>query len=126
MNPNWKKGLSDQVFGVTKNDVVFGFSLGGILAMLIANQYKYKKIILASATTYLCADELIAVVPKDTVKDIRDTKNIHLRNTIRIYGELEKQYFPLYIPKGMKIHQLIKNTGHELSPAYLKAIVSYL
>ena len=32
---NWKKPLSGQIFEVPKNSIIFGFSLGAILAWLV-------------------------------------------------------------------------------------------
>jgi len=49
---DWKKPLSEQVFYVEKNAVIFGFSLGAILAWLVAQKYECRLLILASMTPH--------------------------------------------------------------------------
>jgi len=51
-NIDWNKKLSQQIFSVSDNDIIFGFSLGAVLAWLIAQEYRCKHIILASMTPH--------------------------------------------------------------------------
>ncbi len=48
MNPNWHKPISEQVFTVEKNATLIGFSMGAVLAYLIAKNSPCKKVIFAS------------------------------------------------------------------------------
>ena len=50
ININWEKNLLEQVFPVPPSAVVVGFSLGAILARLVAQKFSCKLIILASMT----------------------------------------------------------------------------
>ncbi|MBI2065553.1 MAG: hypothetical protein HYT68_00570 [Candidatus Zambryskibacteria bacterium] len=125
INPDWKRSLSKQIFNVEKGAVLFGFSLGGILAQLLAEKNKPSKVILASSTTYLCAHDLKKFLPKGIISDIRKTKGIKIKNYVALYGSLEKKYLPKFVPKNMK-YRLIPRTGHNLSAAYIRAIISSL
>ena len=115
-NIDWDKKLSAQVFPVEKNSIIFGFSLGAILASLVAQKYKCKKLILGSMTPlYYFKDkkmkkELIELLGKnivdDLVKNVR-TKNKAL-NQITIYGDREKEDGNIIVSK----------TGHRLNQRY--------
>lgn len=126
INPDWNKSLSKQVFDVEDNSIIFGFSLGGILGMLVWDKNKKSKLILASATTYLCSEDLRSVLVEDIVKDIAKTKNIRLKNYLCFYGEYEKDDIEKYVPKKMKITKFIPKTEHEISKEYLKEIAKHL
>ena len=51
-NIDWKKPLSSQVFSTPEDAVIFGFSLGAILAWLAAQQNPCRLLILASMTPH--------------------------------------------------------------------------
>lgn len=121
---DWTKKISDQIFSVEKDSIIFGFSLGAILARLIAQRYRCELLILASMTPlrhFKGGKEeklLIEVVGKSLVADIK--KN--LKNTIKankkvlIYGDRENE-------KGDCV---IKNTGHEISRNYIKKVLEII
>ena len=48
INPDWEKPLTEQIFKVEKDAIVFGFSMGAVLAYLSAEKYPCKKLIVAS------------------------------------------------------------------------------
>src|SRR3989344_9570337 len=91
---NWGKNLSEQIFPVPSNAIVFGFSLGAIFAWLVAQKSPCRQIILASMTPlrYFRNKKdirlLAQVTGKDFVADIK--KNIrskHLaKKQIIFYG----------------------------------------
>lgn len=126
INPDWNKSLSKQVVEVEDNSVIFGFSLGGIIAMISWNKRKKSKLILASTTTHLCDNELRGFLPKVMIKDITNTKNIHLKNYVCFYGEFEREDVKKYVPRNMKITKYIPNTEHVISKEYLKEIAKHL
>lgn len=126
INPNWKISLASQIVPVHKDDVIFSFSLGGILALLIAQKFTCKKIILASATTYKCANDLRLFLPSDIIKDIRKTKKAVASKVIRFYGEFEREDAIKYLPEGATIQKFIPKTKHNLSEAYINAIAKVL
>lgn len=41
---DWKKPLSCQIFEVSKDDIIFGFSLGAILGRMISPNHTFKHI----------------------------------------------------------------------------------
>ncbi len=122
INPKWNVSLVSQIVPVGKNDVIFGFSLGGILALLIAQKFACKKVILASATTHKCANDLKTFLPADIIKDIRKTKKNVASKVIRFYGEFEREDAIKYLPEGASIQKFISKTEHNLSEAYIDAI----
>lgn len=116
---------SEQVFKkVEKNSTIFGFSIGALLARLIAQEYKVEKLILASSTpVYGLKDKkykkaLIEVLGKDFTNDL--SKKIKSKNkakkTVVLYGDREEE----------KSDILIKNTGHFLTKNYIKVIEELL
>lgn len=50
IQPDWLRLLSLQIFPIGTEDIVFGFSLGAVLAYLVGQKYPSYKIILASMT----------------------------------------------------------------------------
>ncbi len=123
-NVNWNQPLSPQIFPVTKNDIIFGFSLGAVLAWLVAQDYKCRHIILASMTPNYSwkgkkiKKDLVSMLGSKFVNDIiknLDSKHQAKKQTI-MYGDLEEELGDIIIP----------NTEHELSKNYLKEIVRIL
>ncbi|AKM84294.1 TPA: hypothetical protein DCZ46_03030 [Candidatus Campbellbacteria bacterium] len=119
-NIDWNKKLSQQIFSVSDNDIIFGFSLGAVLAWLVAQEYKCEHIILASMTPHYSwkdkkikkalVDLLGAKFVNDVVKKL-DPKHKAKKQTI-IYGDLEEEDGDI----------LVKDTQHELTANYLKEI----
>ena len=123
-NINWEKPLSHQVFSVPSNAVVFGFSLGAILAWLVAQKYPYHHVILASMTPHssfkdpkikkllidLCGRQFIS----DIIKNIKP-KHKAKKQTI-IYGDLENEEADI----------LVSKTDHGLNDRYIKEILKLL
>lgn len=124
-NIDWKKKLTKQIFEIEKDSIIFGFSLGAILAHMIAQKYPCKHAIFASITILddfkkgKNRDLLIELLGKNFVNDIRDylkPKNKALRQTI-MYGDKEGE---------TKADIFVKNTGHEISNKYIKEIIKII
>lgn len=122
-NVNWQEKLSKQLFVVEKDSILFGFSMGAILARLIAQKYKNELVILASMTPLKHFREsnqekiLAEVIGKQIVADVK--KNLILKiksKKIIIYGDKE----------GEKADILVPNTDHEISKNYIKTVLSIL
>ncbi len=123
-NVDWKKPLSSQIFPVEEAAVVFGFSLGAMLAWLIAQKYPCHHLILASMTPHYSFTDpkikkaLIDLAGKEFIDDIINTlrpKHQAEKQTI-LYGELEKE------PGDMLVH----HTEHELNGSYIQEIAKIL
>ena len=123
-NIDWKKPLSQQTLSVPKNSIVFGFSLGAILAWLIAQNNPCELLILASMTPHKSFNDkttkkaLIEITGKAMVSDIiKNLKTNHkaLRQVI-LYGDKENE----------KADILVKNTDHEITENYLNEIKKIL
>ncbi len=123
-NVNWDNPLYPQIFPVSKNAVVFGFSLGAVLAWLVAQNYECKHLILASMTpSYSWKNKkirkaLVEIVGLKFVNDV--TKNLTLKHkalkqTI-LYGDLEEEQGDV----------IVHNTEHELNDKYIKEIAKML
>lgn len=125
-NVDWTRPLSPQVFSVPENAVIFGFSLGSILAWLVAQDNPCRYLILASMTPL---GSFKRVKTKKALTDllgyefVRDaTKKLKPKNLakkqIRMYGslELEEESVDIVVP----------DTGHELNKQYLKKITRIL
>jgi len=117
---DWHLPLSPQVFAVGKDDIVFGFSLGAILAWLVSQKHECRHLILASMTPhYSFKDKKIKKLlidltgPRFTNDIIKYLKSVHRakKQTI-IYGDMEEE----------KADILVRNTNHELNSRYLSEI----
>lgn len=123
-NINWKKTLSQQVFEVHQNDSVFGFSLGAVLAWLVAQDNPCEHLILASKTLHKSFEDpddikaLTELAGKEFVNDI--IKNLTSVNKAKrqtvIYGALEGEMGDVLVP----------DTEHELTENYIKEIEKLL
>lgn len=123
-NVDWKKPLSPQIFSVEKDAVIFGFSLGAILAWLTAQTYPCRHIILGSMTPHYSFTDtkikktLIEITGSRFVADV----NSHLKSKHKakkqtvVYGDKE----------GEKADVLVRNTDHELTENYIKALARLL
>lgn len=124
-NINWKQNLTEQIFEIEKDSIIFGFSLGAILARLVVQNYCCKHAIFASMTDLndfkkgKNREALIELLGEKFVNDVRDylkPKHKALKQTI-MYGDKEGE---------LEADVFVKNTEHELSEEYLKEIVKIL
>jgi hypothetical protein len=122
-NPDWDKNLSEQVFEVEKNSIVFGFSMGAILARLVAQEYKSELVIFASMTPlrhFKGGDQekiLADVIGERIVNDIkRNLKSKIKTNKVLMYGDKENE----------KADVLVNYTDHEISDNYIKEILKII
>ena len=120
VNPEWDEPLSDQIFPVTKDDVIFGFSMGAILACTVGRKYPYKKLILASMTPVLdLSRPTLNMLGKEISNDCKKFKYGGLKATY-FYGEKEIDESLNRIKKfGIKV---IPNTHHQLNAEYIEHI----
>lgn len=120
---DFTKPLSKQLFKVKKEDAVFGFSVGALMARMVAEKTPCKKVILASSTPisglfdldYFCS--LCDVLGYGFTNDLR--KNILIKtpkNSITLYGDKENYLADI----------IVKDTGHRLNKNYLKEIEKLL
>ena len=125
VNPNWYRPISEQIFRVEKNAIVFGFSFGAIIAYLIAKQYPCRKVIFASISPIhefsfrsLVKDFCEHMSKNLAVEIATDVKKIKISlKSLRVpfvtlAGQFEK----------MKADFLVPATGHRITPAYIKCI----
>jgi len=117
---DWTKPLTAQKIKAGKGDVLFGFSLGAILAWLIAQDYEVHHLILASMSPHysftdpeilqafydLCGKEFV-----DDIKNNLKGENKADRQT-SMYGDQE----------GEEADILVPDTDHELTSNYLNEI----
>lgn len=118
-HPNWEKPLSEQKFPVQSGDVIFGFSLGAVLAYMIAQEFPCKRIILASMTPFSLFSQkaLREVVGKKIINDLLSMDSVKPKaDVVQIYGDKEK------IKSGI----IVPNTGHELTDRYIKEIERFI
>jgi dienelactone hydrolase len=123
-NVDWNKPLSQQTITVPQNTVIFGFSLGAILAWLIAQKNPIEKLILASMTPHYSFekkeihDALVELTGKKFTQDIIDhlNKKHKAKKEIIIYGDQENE------PADI----LVKDTDHEINQRYLEVVKKIL
>jgi esterase/lipase len=120
-NINWNKDLSSQVFSVSEDSVLFGFSLGAVVAWLVAQDNPCKQLILASMTPLHCFKqgdvtrealvELLGASNVDNLeKNLQSSHKAH-KQTI-LYGDKEEERGDVLVP----------NTEHEINKNYLKEV----
>lgn len=122
-NIDWNKKLSEQIFEIEKDSILFGFSMGAILAKLISQNYKNKLVILASMTPlrHFQGGEqeklLVDAIGKKIVDDVKKhLKSKTKSKSILMYGDKEKE----------KANVIVKNTNHEISENYIKEILKLI
>lgn len=123
-NVDWEKPLSAQVFSVSKDSVVFGFSLGAILAWLVAQKYPCQHVILASMTPHYSfvlpeiKKALVDRVGSEFVEDvISNLVSINQANRQTLmYGSLEKE------PGDV----IVSDTEHDLNNNYIKEVIKLI
>lgn len=122
---DWNLPISRQVVNLKKEDVVFGFSLGAVIAKLSYGETPCKRIILGSETplykltkrdilqatskNIIVADDLLYVKKKIALLKFPSVSCIYLS------GEHERL-------RGRKI----KGAGHKLTKKYIQAICNLL
>ncbi len=121
---DWKKSLSSQIFTVPKDAVVFGFSLGAILAWLVAQKSACRLLILASMTPHYSFER------SDIKKDLIDTTGHGLVDDViahlKPFNKAEKQITLYGDEEGELADILVPNTEHELTNNYIKKIKNIL
>ncbi|MEX2436716.1 MAG: hypothetical protein WD471_00955 [Candidatus Paceibacterota bacterium] len=121
---DWNKKLSDQFFPIEKNSVIFGFSIGAILARLIVQKYKCKLVILASMTplVHFRGGEpeklLIDTIGKELVDDVKENlkSDIKASRKMVMYGDKEDESGDIIVP----------DTDHEITSNYIKEVVKII
>jgi alpha-beta hydrolase superfamily lysophospholipase len=129
INPDWYKPVSQAIFPVPKNAIVFGFSMGGVLAYLVAKKYPCKKVIFGSLSPISTfsfksfSKDLYPYMSKEMAHNIaKDVKNIKVSLKslktpfITLAGEKEK----------MKADFLVPATEHYMSKNYINCISKLL
>ena len=119
-NPDWDEPLSKQIFPISKNDVVFGFSLGAVFACMIAQKYPHKKIIAASMSPVLdVPDCTLRILGKKVANDFKRFKYGGV-NAVYLYGDGEIDKSLDQIKKmGIKV---VPNTSYQLNSGYVEYI----
>src|ERR1700733_3254635 len=80
---NWKLPLTQQKFPIPEDSIIFGFSLGAIMALLLAQDYPCDHLILASMTLHNSfkqgkdREALIELTGQQFVDDIADNLKPH-------------------------------------------------
>lgn len=127
VNPEWDEPLSRQIFPVTKNDVVFGFSMGAILACMVGKRHPYKKLILASMTPVLdLSKPTLNILGKRIAEDCKKFKYGGVKATY-FYGEKEIDRSLDRIRKvASRRIKIVPNTLHQLNAEYIQSIAAEL
>lgn len=119
-NVDWDQKLSGQTFKVEEDAVLFGFSLGAILARLIAQEHRCRLVILASMTPLRHfrggAQEQILVdaVGRKLVADVKEHLKPRTKSRkLLMYGDKE----------GERADVTVRNTDHEITGSYIKEIL---
>ena len=129
INPDWHQPVSKLIFKVEKGAVVLGFSMGAILAYLIAKKSPYKKAIFASISPIETfsfesyRDNLLPHMSKDNAsllaKDVKGIK-ISLESLKIKYVTLAGQR------ENMPADIIVPRTGHNMTDSYIKCIIPLL
>lgn len=123
-NVDWKKPLSGQIFDVPENAVIFGFSLGAILAWLVAQNKPCRHLILASMTPhYSFTDSGI----KKSLVDLAGVPFVEdVISHLKIYHQAQKQTTMYGAIEGGSADILVPDTEHELTANYIKKLEEIL
>jgi len=134
VEPDWYKPLSKQVFKVSKNDIICGFSFGAVLAYLITKKYKCKMTFFASLSPIhkFSFKSLEKDFQKDVSGRVGKEKAISLgtklaRDIKNIDVSLEKLKTPYItmsggLERGMPAKIRIPRTGHRMTRIYADTI----
>jgi esterase/lipase len=126
INPDWYRPLSEQIFSVEKEAIIFGFSFGAILAYLITKKQICRKIIFGSISPIhefsfkSLVDDYSEHMPKCLAEEISmDIKKIEIvfkeikTPFVTIAGDLEKMKADIRVPL----------TGHRINKKYIESII---
>jgi len=131
INPDWKKPLTKQLVKIERDSIIFGFSMGAVLAYLIAKKYPCKKAIMASISpihTFIYKDfkeflnermtpEESGAVTNDILAINVDLENLKTPH-VTLMGEKEE------MAKGEKSPDIfVAGATHEIGEAYRLAIL---
>lgn len=129
IKPDWFKPISNQIFKIDEDAIVFGFSMGAVLAYLSICKYRCRFAIFASMSPIYkftideYAVDLFPYMSRDDAYLIaRDLKNITIDMSkieapyITISGENENMDSDIYV----------SNTGHELNDNYIENILKII
>jgi esterase/lipase len=124
---NWRRPISEAVIKIKRDDVIIGFSLGAVVAYLVAKKSKARKAILCSMTPLdiysykqLFNDAKKHMTEDEAELQSKELKELKIRQDIKaiyIAGEKEKQIYA---------DILVPNTRHELNDKYIKVIHNVL
>lgn len=123
---DWSKPISKQIFIPKPNSIIFGFSLGAVLAYLITKKYKCDKVIFGSMTNLnsyskkflqdFFSKEFGVSAAKNITEDLKGIK-ISLTSLkipfITMAGENENLKADILVPK----------TNHYISKAYIDLVI---
>ncbi len=123
-NPQWDESLCNQIFPISRDDTVFGFSLGAVFACMIAQKYPHKKVIAASMSPVLnLPKQTLNMLGKKLVMDFKKFKYGGVK-AVYLYGEREVDESLVNIIKmGIKI---VPKADHSLNDDYIKEIAKEL
>ncbi|MDP4008854.1 MAG: hypothetical protein Q8P71_00275 [bacterium] len=121
---DWNNKISEQIFTIEKDSIIFGFSLGALLARLVVQKYECELVIFASMTPlrHFKGGEqekmLMDVVGNSFIDDVKkNLKNkIKAKRKVLIYGDKE----------GETGDFIVKNTDHEISKNYIKKVLELM
>lgn len=119
INPEWGEPITKQIFKTDREDLVFGFSRGALLAYATTKKYPCKLAILASMTPLekFSRKVLLDFYGKKIGEDILKIKFTSNKTPqITLSGGREDIDADIRIP----------NTGHRLTKTYLKQIKALL
>jgi len=128
------KIILDQIEKPSSRDICIGFSIGALYTFILSRKIKFKKIILCSISPFLENDldaypkkEVSKMVSHEEVKEFKKTKYVKPKSlTVYICGSKENKeviYKTKWLAKKFESKLIIvKNTDHELSEGYIKAI----
>lgn len=122
-NVDWAGKLSEQKFAVEKDSILFGFSMGALLARLIAQDQKVSLVIFASPTPLKHfkggkdEKDLKDVIGGKMVDDIKNNLMPRIKSRgITMYGDLE----------GETADIIVAGTDHKISDNYIREILKII
>lgn len=123
---DWTKPLTNQIFPIEPDSVVFGFSLGAVFAWLITQEYPCRHLILGSMTFFRSFHEkedkeaLIDLLGEAFIEDIVKhlTEENRAEKQTRLYGDQEGDDGIADI--------LVTETDHELTRKYIQKVAMLL
>lgn len=128
VNPNWYVPVSDQLFDIEPYAIVIGFSIGAVMALMLARATPFKKLILASMSPLEDSDydddmEFLMTkmdrprafaIAKDW-QEISTSTDMLSTPYVRMVGQYESDMGPADV--------IVKGAEHFMSSEYRKQIV---